>query len=193
MIYLLYGEDNYIKNEFLKKIKKNFGELSLGINYVQIDEDNIQSIISDIETPAFGYESKLIVARNCGLLKKKNSISEKLAEYIEKSASSNSKANSNIDNSDASQSKIKEDVLNGVELVIIEDDIDKSDLYKVIEKYGTIKECNEAKLPELIKKVKEITSAYGVAIQENTASYFIECVRNEYGRYHKRNKKANRI
>lgn len=179
MIYLLYGEDNYIKNEFLKKIKKIFGVLSLGINYVQIDEDNVQNIISDIETPAFGYESKLIVARNCGLLKKKNSISEKLAEYIEKSASSNG------DN--------KEDILSGVELVIIEDDIDKNDLYKVIEKYGTIKECNEAKLPELIKKIKGITSAYGVEIKENTASYFIECVRNKYGRYHKWNKKANRI
>ncbi len=158
MIYLLHGEDNYIKNEFLKKIKKNFGELNLGINYIQIDENNVQSIISDIETPAFGYESKLIVARNCGFLKKKNSISEKLAEYIEKSASGNN----------------KENILSGVELVVIEDEIEKNDLYKAIEKYGTIKECNEAKLPELIKKVKSITSAYGVDIKENTASYFIE-------------------
>ncbi len=169
MIYLLYGEDNYIKNEFFKKIKKNFGELNLGINYIQMDENNVQNIISDIETPAFGYESKLIVAKNCGLLKKKSPMSEKLAEYIEGIA----------------DSKNNNDILHGVELVIIEDEVEKNSLYKMIEKYGTIKEYNEAKLPDLIKKVKSVTAAYGVVIQENTASYFIECVRNKYGRYHK--------
>ena len=48
MIYLLYGEDDYLKNQFLKKIKRNFGEVELGINYIQINESNVQSVISDI-------------------------------------------------------------------------------------------------------------------------------------------------
>lgn len=95
MIYLLYGEDNYIKNEYLKKVKKNFGELNLGINYIQIDENNVQNIISDIETPAFGYESKLIVARNCGLLKKKNQVAEKLSEYISENDLGRSRTSNN--------------------------------------------------------------------------------------------------
>ena len=56
MIYLLFGEDEYLLNEYLKKIKKKFGEIQLGINYVQIDENNVNQIISDIETPAFGFE-----------------------------------------------------------------------------------------------------------------------------------------
>ncbi len=153
MIYLLYGEDNYIKNEYLKKIMKNFGEVSLGINYIQIDQNNSQNIISDIETPAFGYEKKLIVARNSNLVKKKNQDGDKLADYI----------NSNE--------------LEGIELVIIEDEIDKTTaLYKALQKKATIKECNEMKAHEIIAKIKSISSAYGVNIKENTAQYFIECV-----------------
>ena len=37
-------------------MKKIFGELNLGINYILLDESNINTIISDIETPAFGYQ-----------------------------------------------------------------------------------------------------------------------------------------
>ena len=153
MIYLLYGEDNYIKNDYLKKIKKGFGELKLGINYIQIDENNCQNIISDIETPAFGYNKKMIVSRDCNLLKKKNQVGEKLNEYI------------------------TENNIEDIDLVIIEQEIDKtSGFYKTLQKQATIKECNEKKVPELINQIKSITSAYGVNIKENTAQYFIECV-----------------
>ena len=153
MIYLLYGEDNYIKNELLKKIKKNFEELKLGINYIQIDENNSENIISDIETPAFGYEKKLIVAKNCNIVKKKNIVGEKLAEYIE---------NNDVEDTD---------------LVIIEDEVDKtSSIYKTLQKKATVKECNEKKPNEIITQIKSISSAYGVNIKENTAQYFIECV-----------------
>ena len=68
MVYLLYGEDNYLKNEFVKKAKKSFGELQLGINYIQIDESNVNNVISDIETPAFGYERKMIIVKNVNIL-----------------------------------------------------------------------------------------------------------------------------
>ena len=55
-----------------------------------IDEQNVSEIISDIETPAFGYSRKLIIAKDTGLFKKdgkkKNaktvSTREKLNEYI---------------------------------------------------------------------------------------------------------------
>ena len=32
-IYVFYGEEKYVQQEYLKKIKKIFGELSLVINY----------------------------------------------------------------------------------------------------------------------------------------------------------------
>lgn len=69
-IYLLYGEEQYLIEQTVKKIKEIFGECIKGINYIQIDENNYTQIISDIETPSFGYPKKLIIAKNSGLLKK---------------------------------------------------------------------------------------------------------------------------
>ena len=63
-LYLLYGEEQYLLEQSIKKIKKNFGELVNGINYIQIDEKNVNNLISDIETPAFGYSKKLIIVKN---------------------------------------------------------------------------------------------------------------------------------
>ena len=152
MIYLLYGEDEYLRNEYLKKIKNIFGEIQLGINYVQVDENNVSNIISDIETPAFGFPTKLIIAKDTGLFKKKNAFADTLSDYL-KTAN-----------------------LEGVELVFVENEPDKNSLFNTISKIGEAKEFKEQKLPQLITKVKSIAKAYNVNIAENTASYFIECV-----------------
>lgn len=37
-MYLLYGEEQYLIDMAVKKIKKKFGELLLGINYIVLDE-----------------------------------------------------------------------------------------------------------------------------------------------------------
>ena len=154
MVQLLYGEDNYLKNEFVKKAKKSFGELQLGINYIQIDESNVNNVISDIETPAFGYERKMIIVKNANLMQKKNAISDKLSEYL----------------NDADKQ-----ILDSIELIIVEDSVEKNALFNTISKIGMIKEFNEQKISQLITKVKSISAAYGVQIQENVAQYFIEC------------------
>ncbi len=154
MVYLLYGEDNYLKNEFVKKAKKSFGELQLGINYIQIDESNVNNVISDIETPAFCYERKMIIVKNANLMQKKNAISDKLSEYL----------------NDADKQ-----ILDSIELIIVEDSVEKNALFNTISKIGMIKEFNEQKISQLITKVKSISAAYGVQIQENVAQYFIEC------------------
>ena len=152
MICLLYGEDEYLRNEYLKKIKKEFGEIQLGINYVQVDENNVSNIISNIETPAFGFPSKLIIAKDTGLFKKKNALADALSDYL-KTAN-----------------------LEGVELVFLEIAPEKNSLFNTISKIGEVKEFKEQKLPQLIAKVKSIAKAYNVDIAENVASYFIECV-----------------
>ena len=79
-IYLLYGEEKFLLESTVKSIKKIFGEKITGINYIMLDEGNVNEIISDIETPAFGYEKKLIIVKNAGLLKKDTK--KQLEQYL---------------------------------------------------------------------------------------------------------------
>ena len=171
MIYLLYGEERYLLETKLKKIKKEFGEMVKGINFIQIDENSITNLISDIETPAFGYPTKLIIARNTGLFKKEkrttkgkqessevkkkaNTLADKIAEYIEE--------NKNI---------LEQEVT----LVFVEEEVDKNNLYKTIEKIGEITKFELLKMPQLAENMKKICNAYKVNIDFETTKYFIEC------------------
>ena len=154
MVYLLFGEEEYLRNEYLKKIKKSFDTLQLGINYIQIDETNVTQIISDIETPAFGLDKKLIIAKDTGLFKKKNAFSEKLAEYLKENANN----------------------LEDVVLVFAEQEVEKNKLFNTIKEVGQALEFKEQNMSQLIKKVKSLANAYKVEIKENVAGYFIECV-----------------
>lgn len=70
-IYILYGEETFLLESCLKKIKNNFGALVPGINYIKIDANNINLLISEIETPAFGYEKKLIIVRDSRNIQKR--------------------------------------------------------------------------------------------------------------------------
>ena len=162
-IYLLYGEELFLLENSLKKIKNIFGECIKGINYINIDETNYTELISDIETPAFGYEKKLIIVRNTGLLKKdgkrKNveleKMREKLIDYITK--------NINI---------MRETVV----LVFIEENVDtKKELYKIIDKNGVVCNFEYQKPIQLEKRIKAICNGYEVGIDDSTLRYFIEC------------------
>ena len=162
-MYIFYGEELFLLENSLKKIKNLFGECIKGINYIPIDESNIGEIISDIETPAFGYEKKLIIARNSGILKKegkrKNAemakVREKLTEYIENN-----------------YKMIKESIV----LVFIEEDVDnKTNLYKAIDKLGVVCHFEYQKPIQIEKRMKAICHAYKVNISDANLRYFIEC------------------
>lgn len=68
IIYLLYGEELYLLENDVKKIRNLFGETVKGINFILIDDTNVKELIQDIETPAFGYEKKLIIAKNTRII-----------------------------------------------------------------------------------------------------------------------------
>ena len=118
MIYLLHGEDSFLIEQFVKKLKKDFGDIQPGINYVQIDESNVQNLISDIETPAFGYAKKMIIAKNTGLFK-----SKKKAKSDDESDDEESKEDSKSLSKDIAE-YLANNKLEDVELVFIEDKID---------------------------------------------------------------------
>lgn len=165
-LYLLYGEERYLLENILKRIKKLFGSMVNGINYIQIDKENISGIISDIETPAFGYPQKLIIAKDTGLFQKtkkgtKTSNTEKkdnkfeniLADYI----------NENIDF-----------INDSVVLVFVENDVEKNNLYKSIDKNGWVCNFEKQKEVELAKRLKSICNAYKVNVDGATLNYLIE-------------------
>lgn len=169
-IYLLYGEERFLLDNNVKKIKKLFGETVNGINYIQIDNTNVSEIIADIETPAFGYPQKLIVAKDTGLFQKpkrgKNATTEektskkddnkfenKLATYIEE----------NVDMIDDS-----------VILLFIENDADKNNLYKTIDRLGCVCNFEKQKPAELVKRLKSICNMYKVNVDAVTLNYLIE-------------------
>ena len=159
-IYLFYGEEKYLLENNVKKIKKLFGELILGINYIQINEDNANSLISDIETPSFGYERKLIIIKDAGLFKKGKKENSKALD-LQKKISTYIEENINL---------IKTSVI----LIFIEDDIAKNELEKTIEKYGAICNFERLKPLEIKKKIKSICNLYKVNIDDKTLQVFIE-------------------
>lgn len=160
-IYLFYGEEKYLLENAVKKIKKLFGELILGINYIQINETNVDSLISDIETPAFGYSKKLIIVKDASLFKKgkkgevkqNNELQGKIADYI----------NENIH-------QIKESVI----IVFIENEITKNELFTACEKNGIVCNFETLKPIELKKRIKAICNAYKVNIDDKTLQLFLE-------------------
>lgn len=170
-IYLFYGEETYLLETRVKKIKKEYQQLILGINFIQIDDTNVEELIADLETPAFGFDKKLIIAKNTGLFKKEKKttktdskkkkvddtklpLNEKIAKYIQENS---------------------EELKNTVDLVFVEQEVDKNALYQTIEKVGEVKEFALLKLPDLIANIKKITVAYKVNIDDATAKYLVEC------------------
>ena len=162
-IYLLYGEEMFLLQQQLNKIKKKFGEVVKGINYIAIDENNIQELIADVETPAFGYPNKLIIARNTGIFKREvkgrsggasKELKDKINEYLK----------SNID-------MINESVI----LVFVENEVEKNSIYNTIERIGIICNFEEQKPFQIIKRLKAICNSYKVNVDENTLQYLIEC------------------
>lgn len=161
-IYLFYGDEKYLIETNVKKIKNIFGECIKGINYILIDETNIKEIISDIETPSFGYSKKLIIAKNTGLLKKEgkrktsdiSQTKERLLKYLQE--------NMQI---------IKESVV----LVFIEEEVEKQELYNFLDKNCTVCKFDFQKPVQLIARLKSICNSYKVQVENYTLQYFIEC------------------
>lgn len=160
-IYLFYGEELYLLENAVKKIKKLFGELVLGINYIQINETNIDSLISDIETPAFGFDKKLIIIKNAGILKKTTKSNSKSSGEQQKKIANYIKENINM---------INETTI----LIFIEEDVSKCELQKVIEENGIVCNFERLKPIEIKKRLKSICNLYEVNISEQDLDLLIE-------------------
>ena len=158
-LYLLYGEETYLIDLTLKKIKKKFGKLVQGINFVMIEENNCNELVSNMEVPAFGYEKKLIVVKNSGLLKKDGRKKEPtqlqkiVSEYMIENLLS-----------------IQETLV----VVFVENTVDKNVVYDVIYKEGIVCEIAELKVPQLVAKLKQVCDLYQVKVENHVLQYLVE-------------------
>jgi len=161
-LYLFYGPEKFLIEENVKKIKKAFGRIQQGINYIEINESNVLDIISNLETPSFGFEKKLIIAKNTGLFKKdtKGSNASENREKIEKYLKENF-----------------DFVKDYNVLVFIEEDALKTlNLFKYIQKEGTVLEYDFLKPFQIKDRLKRISTAYKVSIDDSSLDYFIDIV-----------------
>lgn len=158
-MYLLYGNEAYLIDNVVKKIKKIFGELVQGINYVIVDETNLKDLIFNIEVPAFGYDKKLILVKNSGLFKKDGRkkeptpLQKEIGEYILK--------NKNL-------------IEDSVVLVFVEEEIDKNSVYEAMKENGIVCQIDELKPAQLVQKLKQVCNLYKVNSDEATLNYLLE-------------------
>lgn len=158
-IYLLYGNEKYLIDHLVKKIKKKFGELVQGINYVIVDETNLNDLIFNLEVPAFGYDKKLILVKNSGLFKKDgrkkepNSLQKEVGTYLEQNIS-----------------LVNEMAV----LIFVEDEVDKNQVYEIVQKNGVVCQIDELKPAQLIQKLKQICNLYKVNAEDSTLNYLLE-------------------
>lgn len=66
-IYFFYGEEKYDIEQSVQKIKKEFGNLELGINLFYIDSENVQNLGQISSGVSFLGEEKLIIMKNTKL------------------------------------------------------------------------------------------------------------------------------
>ena len=180
-LYLLYGEEEFLLDTCVKKIKKLFGEKLLGINYIYIDESNVESLIQEIQTPAFGYPKKLIIVKNSGLFKKEKSGTKKKTTKKVKNLETYSETNQETKPKNTLETGISSHIEKNIQiinesviLVFIEGQIDKNTLTKTIEKYGIVCNFEELKPQQIAMRLKVICNAYKVNIDNYTMQMFIE-------------------
>ena len=161
-INLFYGKDLFLLESAVKKLKKNFGELVLGINYIVISDNFINELISNFEIPSFGFDKKLIILKDSGLFKKEtkkksNSANEQKDKLI-------SFLNENIDKSEEATNVI----------LFIENEVEQNDLFKWIEKNGCVCNFENLKPNQIVMRLKKICQMYKVILKDNVAQKLIE-------------------
>lgn len=66
-IYFIYGDESYDIERYVEKIKKCFSNLVLGVNFFEMDKNNISDLSNVCEGVSFLGEEKLVIIKNTGL------------------------------------------------------------------------------------------------------------------------------
>ncbi len=153
-IYLLYGEEAYLKKQYRDKLRKALVSSDDTMNYAYYEGKgiNIKEVIDLAETLPFFAERRLIVLENTGFFK---NASPELADYVKELPESTS-------------------------MIFVEDEIDKrGKLYKAVQSKGRAVEFGRQDENSLVRWIGVSVKKEGKKITEQTVRYFISKVGND--------------
>lgn len=155
-LYLLSGDDEYEKNKMIEDFKKSFQPLKKGINFVQVDKENLYQLEQELTTYSFFNEPKLIIvklAKKAGDEEEGKSKKEWLTEDLE------------------------EKILNKIEtitLVFVEEGTSKGKLNKLITKNGKVIVCDKKKPNELASWAQAFCKEKEMQLEKAEAVYLVD-------------------
>lgn len=153
-IYLLYGEEAYLKKQYKNRFVKAMIPEGDTMNYTYFEGKNTnpKEIIDLAETLPFFAERRLIVLENTGFLKNAN---PELADYLKEMPESTS-------------------------LIFIEEELDKrGKLYKAVKAKGHIVELKRQDEKTLIRWISGLAKKEKKQMTESAVRYFLGKVGND--------------
>jgi DNA polymerase-3 subunit delta len=164
-LYLFSGEENFEKEDYIKKIKKSIGELVKGINFIVLDKENITNLAQEACTYPFGYDKKLIIVN--------------VPTKERKIKKDEDEENIEVDKQDKKDWITDEIVeilsgnLDNIYIIFSEDSISKGKLSKIVEEKGLHVIFEKKRSPELIKWAIATCAKYNITLNIDDATYII--------------------
>lgn len=147
-IYLLYGEEAYLKKQYKEKLRNAMlsPDDTMNFAYYEGKGINVNEVIDLAETLPFFAERRLIILENTGLFK---SASAELADYLKEMPETTS-------------------------MIFVEEEIDKRNkLYKAVQNKGRTVELGRQDETTLLRWVAGTVKKENKQISENTIRYFL--------------------
>lgn len=146
--YLLYGNEDYLKNLYKGKLKSAILENDNNMNYSYFEGKDIDlhQISDAVQTLPFFSPRRLLILENSGLFKTQNGMPEILSAIPESTV-----------------------------IVFVEDEVDKRNrLYKLIKELGTVSEMSSLDEKNLKLFIVSLLEQEGKRISEKTMELFLE-------------------
>ena len=147
-VYLLYGEEAYLKKQYKEKLRNAMLSPDDTMNYAYYEGKgiNINEVIDLAETLPFFAERRLIILEDTGLFK---STSQELADYL----------------------KVMPDT---TAMIFVESEVDKRNkLYKAVQSQGRAVELGRQDETMLIRWIASNMKREGKNVSENTIRYLL--------------------
>ena len=170
-LYLLSGDDDFAKQDYLDKIKQNFSKLDKGINYLQFDKDNLTELGAELTTYSFFSQEKLIVVK-VPKARKTSSESNEEEASLEDEVQVGKKETANWFTEELADNIINK--IDNITLIFIEEGSSKGKLFKLVSQYGKVLSFDKKKPNELVSWLVAYSLSKGFDIKRDIATYLIE-------------------